>query len=234
MSWTKRKSADHYQNRSSTTSNGSCGTITIVWVSVLLCIVICVVVSLSSEHSTLNSSVNELMNNMNLPASFQYQQQPYGYPYGLVIPQGSAIALPSIRTSTEEENSIKREIYGGQGDKAHLGGFTTFDHMGVSPTLWNHMITNLGVKTLLDVGCGRGISTSYFILHGLEYVVCAEGSHDAVSKSVIPTLSNVPPQTKHEIVEHVFSRGPWWPSRTVDVALCVEVSTVKCKHNIEW
>ena len=26
---------------------------------------------------------------------------------------------------------------------------------------------------MLDLGCGRGISTSWFITHGLEYVVCA-------------------------------------------------------------
>ena len=77
------------------------------------------------------------------------------------------------------------------------------------------MVTNLGIKSLLDVGCGIGISTSWFILHGLEYVVCAEGSHDAVTNSLIPTLKNVPSGTKYEIVEHDFSRGPWWPSRTV-------------------
>ena len=49
-----------------------------------------------------------------------------------------------------------------QKDKAHLGGFTSFDPMGVSPTMWKHMVEWLGVKSLLDVGCGIGTSTSWF------------------------------------------------------------------------
>lgn len=58
-------------------------------------------------------------------------------PFGLVIPQGPAEAMPSIRTTTEEEKDINRKnIYGGKGDKRHLGGFTSFDPFGVSPTLW--------------------------------------------------------------------------------------------------
>ena len=77
------------------------------------------------------------------------------------------------------------------------------------------MIEKLGIKSMVDIGCGRGISTSWFITHGLEYVVCAEGSHDAVTQSLIPTIQNVPSKTKWELVEHDFSRGPWWPSRTV-------------------
>jgi hypothetical protein len=86
-----------------------------------------------------------------------------------------------------------------------------------SPVIWEHMVKWLGVKSLVDVGCGRGISTSWFVLHGLEYVVCVEGSHDAVTKSLLPGLQNVPESTSFEVVEHDFSRGPWWPDRTVDV-----------------
>jgi hypothetical protein len=58
------------------------------------------------------------------------------YPYGLTIPKTPAVALPSIRLTDEEDKKVKRKFYGGAGDKAHLGGFTTFDPMGVSPTLW--------------------------------------------------------------------------------------------------
>jgi hypothetical protein len=148
--------------------------------------------------------------------------QPNASPFGLFVPDGPAVALPSIPTTSDEEASIDRKIYGGKGDKSHLGGFTSFDPMGVSPTLWKHMVSYLGIKSLLDVGCGKGISTSWFVTHGLEYVVCVEGSHDAVTNSLLPTISNVPSTTKHELVEHDFSRGPWWPSRTVDVAWCVE------------
>ena len=78
-----------------------------------------------------------------------------------------------------------------------------------------HLIKHLGIKSLLDVGCGRGISTSWFITHGLKYVLCVEGSHDAIQQSLIPQIKHIPNRTTYEIVEHDFSRGPWWPSRTV-------------------
>ncbi|KAL7525863.1 hypothetical protein ACHAWF_001536 [Thalassiosira exigua] len=139
-------------------------------------------------------------------------------PYGYFVPGGEATALPSIRLNPEEEADLQdHRFYGGAGDKTHLGGFTEFDPQGVSPTLWKHMVEYLGIKSLLDVGCGRGISTSWFITHGLEYVVCAEGSHDAIEKSIIPHIKHVPNRTRYEIVEHDFSRGSWWwwPSRTV-------------------
>ena len=77
------------------------------------------------------------------------------------------------------------------------------------------MIKHLGIKSLLDVGCGRGISTSWFITHGLQYVLCVEGSHDAIQQSLIPQIKHISNRTTYEIVEHDFSRGPWWPSRTV-------------------
>ena len=63
-------------------------------------------------------------------------------PYGLFVPEGPAIALPSVLATSDEEASIDRKFYGGKGDKAHLGGFTSFDPMGVSPTLWTHMVNH--------------------------------------------------------------------------------------------
>ena len=138
-------------------------------------------------------------------------------PYASFVPVGHAVALPSIPASADEEAKLDRHIYGGKGDKAHLGGFTAFDEAGVGVNLWKHMIQNMGIKSILDLGCGKGTSTSWFILHGLEYVVCAEGSHDAVTNSLLPKIpkEDIPVGTKWEIVEHDFSRGPWWPSQTV-------------------
>ena len=128
----------------------------------------------------------------------------------LDIPPGEAQALPSIRV----EEEVERGIYGGKGDKKHLGGFTTYDGDGVSPTLWKHMITNYGVKSLVDVGCGKGVSTLWFDTHGVD-VLCVEGSHDAVERSLLPH-----PET--QVVEHDFSRGPYWPAETYDAVWSVE------------
>jgi trans-aconitate methyltransferase len=131
----------------------------------------------------------------------------------LAIPAGKAQNLPSIRV--EDTNvDTKRKVYGGTGDKKHLGGFTEMDNHGISPRVWKHMIEKYGVHSLLDVGCGRGISTSWFLTHGVD-ILCAEGSHDAVEKSMLPDPAN-------QIVEHDFSRGPWWPEKTYDAVWAVE------------
>lgn len=74
-----------------------------------------------------------------------------------------------------------------------------YDHKGVSNMTWDYMIGILGVKSVLDIGCGRGISTSYFLSKGVK-VLCVEGSHDAVLHSFLPQAL---------IVEHDYTRGPW-------------------------
>lgn len=68
----------------------------------------------------------------------------------LAIPRGKAIAMPSVRID-DNNAEYDRAIYGGKGDKPHLGGFTEFDPDGVSPAVWKWMIEYLGIKSLLDV-----------------------------------------------------------------------------------
>lgn len=92
--------------------------------------------------------------------------------------------------------------------------FTDLDLQGVSPATWRNMIEKLNVKSVLDVGCGRGISTSRFLDHGVE-VLGVDGSHDAKVQSILDD-----PDT--QMVEHDFSRGPWWPGKTYDAVWSVE------------
>lgn len=140
----------------------------------------------------------------------------------LSIPIGKAVALPSVRVG----NDTKRDDnYGGQGDKLHLGGWTEIDIHGLSPSMWGYMLETLGVKSVLDVGCGRGISTSWFLYHGVD-ALCVEGSHDAYQHSMLPDPST-------QMVEHDFSRGPWWPSRTFDAIWCVEFLEHVSTHLLE-
>ncbi|KAI2496169.1 methyltransferase domain-containing protein [Fragilaria crotonensis] len=129
------------------------------------------------------------------------------------IPRGQAKALPSIRQAGKED-VVKRDIYGGAGDKKHLGGFTDIDTAGISPRAWKWMVQRLNIQSVLDVGCGRGISTTWFLFHGLS-ALCVEGSHDAREKTMLPDPDN-------QMVEHDFARGPWWPGRTFDAVWCVE------------
>lgn len=122
--------------------------------------------------------------------------------------------MPSVILSEDEELNAKkvRDIYGGKKDALHLGGFTEIDPMGISENLWNFMLGPLAIKSIVDVGCGRGHSTSYFKQNGAN-VLCVEGSHDAVTQSLL---------SPEDIVEHDFSRGPWWPEKTYDAVWSVE------------
>ncbi len=70
----------------------------------------------------------------------------------LAVPSGKAVALPSVRVN-DDGAAYNRKIYGGKGDKPHLGGFATgsVDIDGMSPPLWKWMIQHIGIKSLLDV-----------------------------------------------------------------------------------
>jgi len=160
------------------------------------------------------STFNSAINLPNIPTDSYREPVVEANHGGLGIPRGIAIALPSVRISGKENQKVEREIYGGEGDKAHLGGFTDLDLYGVSPSVWKEMVEYMGVKSVIDVGCGRGTSTSWFILHGLD-TACVEGSHDAIDKSIVPNKEKV-------YTEHDFSRGPWWPSKTYDAVWSVE------------
>lgn len=119
--------------------------------------------------------------------------------------------------------------YEGKQDALHLGGFTSIDIEGISPAVWKDMIEFLGVKSILDIGCGKAVSTSWFYLQGVD-AYCVEGSHDAIGQNLLPPLvaQRFPNQQErnkeiHRILyEHDFSRGPWWLDHTVDAVWCVE------------
>ena len=135
------------------------------------------------------------------------------------------------------EEGRKSVGYGGKGDKLHLGGFTEVDPHGISPYVWREMLEYFGVKSLLDVGCGRGISTSWFFYQGVD-VQCVEGSHDAIQRNLLPELiaerakreqgleadsEEVQNEISKRLVQHDFSLGPYWPEETVDAVWSVEL-----------
>lgn len=122
------------------------------------------------------------------------------------------IAPEKLSVETQVIYSRKRKSYGGKQDKLHLGGFTSMDIAGVSENTWNWMLSSLGIRSLIDLGCGRGISTSYFFKKGVK-VLCIEGSHDAIQQSLLPTQM---------IIQHDFTLGPWWPNTTYDAVWSVE------------
>jgi hypothetical protein len=125
--------------------------------------------------------------------------------------------LPSVLAASADvgrKNSSINAKYGGTIDKPHLGGFLVdkIDYAGYSPALFNFMIGQIAVKSVVDVGCGVGYALKYFKDRG-AHSICVEGSHEAVMNTKLPPSI---------VVEHDFTRGPWWPTETFDVAWSVE------------
>ena len=92
--------------------------------------------SVNTESQQLNS-VSAM--NQQVPAlveSTLMQQTEFEIPNYLKMQ--SPPNMPSVRLTEEEEKKAanKRKIYGGVGDKLHLGGFTIRDDMGISENLW--------------------------------------------------------------------------------------------------
>ena len=171
-----------------------------------------------SIHASSSSSLLSLSSSSSSSSEQHqsYAQQLHQQLNPLGIPYGEAQNLPSVRIESAGSNVDQaRKIYGGAGDGKHLGGFTELDLQGVSPAVWKLMLQSYGVHSVLDVGCGRGISTAWFALHNCT-ALCVEGSHDAVEKSIFGTVQ------PESVVEHDFSRGPWWPKDTFDAVWAVE------------
>jgi len=158
---------------------------------------------------------------------------------------GSIVTADSARERQNQLASL--------GDPIHLGGFAMglddgtysvgskglrndIPNDGFSPSVFEHMIRAWGIRSLLDVGCGRGWTTSWFLYHGVR-AQCVEGSSAAYRQSVLPVTTSTRRRgsnnrteasflaNEHDgggdvphLTQHDFTRGPWWPDRTVDVA----------------
>jgi len=95
----------------------------------------------------------------------------------------------------------------------HLGGCSTGGDSGTYyPLMWTHIVRTHNVKSVLDIGCGRGFSADYF-KDPLAVEVCGvEGSREAVLQSLIP----------EDVVQHDYSLGPYTPQKDYDLGWCCE------------
>ena len=79
----------------------------------------------------------------------------------------------------------------------HLGGsIVDGDQNTWSPKLWDFVIDDLGIKSMIDVGCGEGFSTKYFINKGID-AYGVEGLYSAYERSGI----------KDKIYYHDYTEG---------------------------
>lgn len=110
-------------------------------------------------------------------------------------------------------------------DEGHLGGYirgrqsaakTVFgyehgDPQTWTPELWRWAVERLGVRSVLDIGCGEGHSTAFFRDLGCR-VLGVDGSVQARRDSVAPEFHAV----------HDFTRGAFLPAATFDLIWCCE------------
>ena len=99
----------------------------------------------------------------------------------------------------------------GVDEKKHLGGYIIGgDPNTYAPEIWDWMIT-FGIKSIIDLGCGEGYATKYFIDNGVE-AIGIEGSIIAINNSPV----------KNNIILHDYTLGPFIPNKKYDAIWCCE------------
>lgn len=95
---------------------------------------------------------------------------------------------------------------------AHLGGshVTQVDAYTFLPDIWDRLIARYKIASVLDVGCGSGFSTKWFIDHGLR-ALGIEGDPACLAARRCDTIFN-----------HDFTIGPFVPVEQWDLGWTAE------------
>lgn len=93
--------------------------------------------------------------------------------------------------------------------EGHLGGFLLNKPAPGTwcPEIWDWSVSELGVKSMLDVGCGLGYVMQYFQKAGVE-TFGVDGSPSAIQKNIMPA---------DRLTKHDFNSGAWKPERGFDL-----------------
>ena len=96
--------------------------------------------------------------------------------------------------------------------EAYLGGYIVGgDPNTWYPELWDWIIAELGIKSVIDIGCGEGHSTKYFKEKGC-IVLGVEGSKAAIQNSPV----------KESLIRHDYTKWPFYPDTEFDLAWSCE------------
>lgn len=98
-------------------------------------------------------------------------------------------------------------------DQPHLGGnLAAGDSWTYCPSVWDYVIKRFAVSSVLDLGCGRGHSSTYFAQAGCQ-VIAVDGLRDNVVNclhpavlqdlTLAPVVAPVDLVHCHEVVEHI-------------------------------
>lgn len=93
-------------------------------------------------------------------------------------------AAPVVNEAKAAANLIPQNL-GHMVLEGHLGGFFSEGDGGTYyPLMWAHLISKYGIRSVLDVGCGRGYSALYFKSLGCA-VKGVDGSKEAAETNLI-------------------------------------------------
>jgi SAM-dependent methyltransferase len=104
---------------------------------------------------------------------------------------------------------------------SHLGGAFNPDPILFVPDIWEALIAEYKINSVLDVGCGYGHAVRWFIDRGL-YATGVEGDANTILKHVAPFGTIIP---------HDYTTGGVALSRRFDLCWCCEfVEHVEAQH----
>lgn len=90
----------------------------------------------------------------------------------------------------------------------HLGGCNVDgDPATHYPIMWKFLVDNLGISSIVDVGCGFGYSLDYFKTHMKLEAIGVEGSAKVAELSLHP----------YSITIHDYSNGPLFLTKDYDL-----------------
>jgi len=116
----------------------------------------------------------------------------------------------------------------GDSTDEHLGGCNYTDPMGDpatwAPEVWDAIIDEFKIKSVLDVGCGYGYSTRYFMNKGLV-ATGVEG--------YVPAIENN--KAKDHVIFHDYATGAYIPDKPYDLCWsCEFVEHVEEKYMLNF
>jgi SAM-dependent methyltransferase len=94
----------------------------------------------------------------------------------------------------------------------HVGGcLIEKDPATFMPELWNYLIDDLNIKTIIDVGCGMGHFVN-FVKYKVDYAIGIDGSQYVIENSPY----------KNDIIYHDFTKSKYEPTQNFDLGWCCE------------